>query len=790
MNNRATPFRTVAVLGAGVMGAQIAAHFANAGLRVFLYDLPSTTGQVNALIEASVKGLQKLKPPPLFSRCVLDRIECANYENDLALLSGCDLVVEAISERFEWKEDLYQKIAPHLQPDALLVSNTSGLSINALSELLPAELRPRFFGVHFFNPPRYMALVELIPSRDTHSEYLEALEQFLMVHLGKKIVHAKDTPNFVANRIGVFSLLLTLHHAETYSIPLDVVDALTGTLLGRPKSATLRTLDVVGLDTFANVVNTMTDGLPDDPWRELFTLPDWIGQLIERGSLGQKRGVGIYKKEGRTIQVYQPDQNSYRPSSGKADKGILEILKEKDLHVRFAKLRESHHPQAKFLWACFRDLFHYAAYHLPDIAATVRDVDQALRWGFGWRQGPFETWQLAGWQEIVDAIEHDLATGQTYAAADLPSWLKAPAMAPYRADGAYNPTSDTWEGSRALPAYQRQQYPEPNLAEEYNWGETLYETDSVRLWHTGDEIGILSFKTKLGVISSDVISGVEAALKEATVACKGLVLWQGHAPHFSAGANLQQFVGTIKAGELDALDATLDSFQQMCLALRYAPIPVVAAVRGYAFGGGCEVMLHCDRTVAAAESYVGLVEVGVGLLPAGGGCKEMAQRASAARLSEQPMQHVATYFKNIAMGTTSSSALDAFDLGYLREQDTRIMHVDELLYVAKQQINTMLANGYLPPSPPKIKVCGADGIAQLQMQLVNMREGGMISGHDYQIALTIAEVICGGYIDKDSVVDEGWLLRLEREGFVKLAQTPATIERIEHMLKTGKPLRN
>ena len=388
-----------AVLGAGVMGAQIAAHLANANVPVVLFDLPAKEGDKNGVVKKALDGLKRQQPSPLVTRDKLQYIDAANYEEHLELLSGCDLIIEAIAERMDWKNDLYSKIAPFLPSTAVIASNTSGLSINALADGLPEALRPNFCGIHFFNPPRYMPLVEIIATRSTDPATLDGLESWLTSRLGKGVVRALDTPNFVANRIGVFSILAVMHHTAAFGLGLDTVDGLTGPKIGRPKSATYRTGDVVGLDTLAHVVKTMRDTLPGDPWHGHFNVPAWLDGLIAKGALGQKTKGGIFRKQGKAIQVFDPASGDYRDSDDSLAPEVDAMLKMSDPAARLSALRTSHHPQAQFLWAIFRDLFHYCAVQLENVADNARDVDFALRWGFGWAQGPFELWQAAGWAE-------------------------------------------------------------------------------------------------------------------------------------------------------------------------------------------------------------------------------------------------------------------------------------------------------------------------------------------------------------------------------------------------------
>ena len=415
--------RKVAVLGAGVMGAQIAAHCANADIPVLLFDLPAGEGPPNGIVDKAIAGLKKLDPAPFAAKDRAQHVEAANYDSDLARLGECDLVIEAIAEKMEWKLDLYAKVEPHLKPDAVFATNTSGLPVAALAGGMPPARRARFCGIHFFNPPRYMPLVELIAPPATEPAVLDALEAWLTTRLGKSVVRAKDTPGFVANRVGVFSIMAVLHHTERLGLAFDEVDLLTGPRIGRPKSATFRTADVVGLDTLMHVVDGMHATLGDDPWHAYFRAPEWLAQLVAKGALGQKSGAGVYRKEGRRILVLDRHKGAYVESGGEVFPDLEEILALKDPVEQFALLAAHPHPQAHFLWSVFRDVFHYCAVHLADIADNARDIDLAMRWGFGWAQGPFETWQAAGWREIANMIREDIEHGHAMAKVPLPDWV-------------------------------------------------------------------------------------------------------------------------------------------------------------------------------------------------------------------------------------------------------------------------------------------------------------------------------------------------------------------------------
>ncbi len=783
--------RRAAVLGAGVMGAQIAAHLTNAGVDTVLFDLPAKEGPADGIALKAIANLAKLSPAPLAAKSLAGAITPANYETGLEQLRDCDLIIEAIAERMDWKQDLYRKIAPFVNDTAVLASNTSGLGINKLADVLPEQLRHRFCGVHFFNPPRYMHLAELIPATTTDKAVLEGLETFLVTHLGKGVVYAKDTPNFIGNRIGVFSILSTIFHTQQFGLGFDEVDGLTGPLIGRAKSATYRTSDVVGLDTMAHVIKTMGDTLPNDPWHAFFKSPTWLDGLIAKGALGQKTRAGIFRKVGKDIMVLDVDKQDYRLSDRGAAPEVVEILKTRNPAEKFAKLRASSHPQAQFLWALFRDLFHYSAYHLADIADTARDVDLAIRWGYGWKLGPFETWQAAGWQQVAQWIAEDIAAGKSMVNAPLPAWVLDGRAGVHTAEGSYSPTDNAVKPRSDLAVYRRQRYPDPVLGEQFDPGQTVWENDGVRLWTDGDGIGVISFKTKMNTVSDHVLNGIQEAIGLAEKQFKAVVIWQNGEP-FSAGADLAGALGLLKEGKVAQFEEMVANFQRTSQRIKYALVPVVAAVRGLALGGGCEFQMHSARTVAALESYIGLVEAGVGLLPAGGGLKEIAVRASqAAGNSGDIFAELKKSFETVAMAKVSNSAVNAQELGLMRNGDKVVFNSFELLHIAKAEAIALADGGYRPPLPARaIRVAGDVGIATFKMMLVNMREGYFVSPYDYEIAERIATVVCGGKVDRNAVVDEQWLLDLERKHFVELAQQEKTQARIAHMLSTGKPLRN
>ncbi len=793
------PVRKVAVLGAGVMGAQIAAHLVNCKVPVILFDLAAREGPANGVVARAVDNLKKLKPAPLGVAEDAAFIEQANYDEHLGRLAECDLVIEAIAERMDWKQDLYRRIAPALAPHALVASNTSGLSITRLSEVLPEEIRPRFAGIHFFNPPRYMALVELIAAPDTRPEVLDRLETFVTTTLGKGVVRAKDTPNFIANRIGIAGLLATMKQAENFGLAYDVVDDLTGKKMGRASSGTFRTLDVVGLDTIAHVVKTMQDHLQTDPFYPNFATPPVLARLIEQGALGQKAGAGFYKKAGKDILRLDPSKGDYVPVGGKAEPLVERMLK-KPPAERLKLLRESSHPQAQFLWAILRDGFHYAAVHLESIADNARDVDLAMRWGFGMKQGPFETWQQAGWLQVAQWIREDIDAGKALARAPLPDWVfegPVPDKGVHTAEGSWSPARKAYVPRSELPVYRRQHFPERVLGEAganpLASGTELFRNEEIRVWTLDGEIVIASITAKLHLIGPAVVEGLARAVEIAEQGYQGVVIWSPD-DVFSAGANLESLMPVFMKLGAKGIKPEEKKLQDLMLRLRYAQVPVVAAMRGLALGGGCEIAIHCARRVAAMETYVGLVEVGVGLIPGGGGLAYIARRAAemagAGSANADLLKFATDGFTSAAMAKVGTSAIESRRLGYLLWSDVIVPNKDELLYVALEQVRSMAASGYRPPLKALFPVAGRGAIATIQGQLANMRDGGFISAHDFHIGTLIAEVVCGGDVDAGSLVGEEYLMAMERDRFCALLDHPKTQERIIGMLQTGKPVRN
>ena len=799
--------KKVAVLGAGVMGAQIAAHLVNLKVPVVLFDLPAKEGPKNGIVIKAIEGLKKLKPAPLGVPEDAALIGQANYEEHMAQLLECDLIIEAIAERMDWKTALYHQIAPFISAHAIVASNTSGLSITKLSEALPESIKPRFCGIHFFNPPRYMTLVELINTPTTEPKILDDLEAFVTSALGKGVIRAHDTPNFIANRVGIAGMLATIKEAENFGLTYDVVDDLTGKKLGRASSGTFRTADVVGLDTMAHVVKTLQDNLGpigtlesgkvEDPFFDLYGTPPVLARLLESKSLGQKTGAGFYKKVGHDILRLDPESMTYVGAGAKANDVVGRMLK-KPAGERLKLLRNAEGAEARFLWAILRDQFHYAAVHLETIAESARDIDFAMRWGFGAKQGPFELWQQAGWLQVANWIKDDIDAGKAISKAPLPEWVfKGPvadAGGVHTPQGSWSASAKKFIPKRQLPVYARQHFPEDvwgaNAPTVETAGTTLHEDDAIRLWtldgvngEPGDVL-IASIKTKMHAISPDVAEGLGLGVDLAEEGYKGLVIWSND-DMFSVGADLQAMLPAFMIGGARAIEGAEAELQNVMLKLRYSAVPVVSAIRGLALGGGCELAVYSAKRVAAMESYIGLVEVGVGLVPGAGGLAYIARRAAenaASSTNKDVLPFLTEGFTAAAMAKVGTSAIDSRKIGYLLDSDVIVPHKDELLFVAINEARAMFDSGYRAPHRRTFPVVGRNGLATIKGQLVNMRDGGFISAHDFHIASLIANVVCGGDVDAGTLVSEEYLMTLERKAFCALLEHPKTQERIMGMM--------
>ena len=804
-------FSKIAVLGSGTMGGQIAAHFANLGFEVFMFDTS------HEALSKSLNMMKKLKPTPLASQSVIGLIKTSTYDT-MDVLSKCDFIIESVVENLDIKKQLFSNIAPYVNDDAVLVTNTSGLSIQKIAEHSPESLRSRIFGVHFFNPPRYLPLVELIRTSFSDEKLLHKAEGFITSALGKEVVYAKDSPAFIANRIGVFSFLAVLKHAENFSLSADTVDALTGKRVGRPASATFRTLDVVGLDVMSNVVKNIYENAKDDPWVELFKLPDWIDNLIAEGSLGSKTKKGIYEKIGKDIYVYDPASDQYRLSDKTISAEVKKILKENgNIENSLLTLSKSDDSQAQFLWSVHRDVFHYACYQLEHVAETVRCVDLALKSGFAWQRGIFEQVQLTGWSEVRDSLNVDINNGAALSSESLPSWVLDKSFV-YSDEGAYDPNKNQYTPRSSHPVYDRQLLKPLLKGEKQHQQEILLDGESTKLVNIGDGVASISFKTKMNVLSSSVLTELPKCLDFLEDNGFNALIFKQEQEHFCAGANLYEIISAIKLGLLEkdpgvtskakkkafelmhpelpklgklySIKKIVAMLQELFMRLKHGKILTIAAVDGLALGGGCELLLHCNKVVASMNSYIGLVEVGIGALPAGCGSKEMTLRAFTNKESDDIFPLLSKYFEQIAMAKVSASALEAKEMGYLKADDVIIANPNELLYVAKQQALALLDSGFKPPLDSTFKVVGKAGYANIMSQVANLHEGHFISEHDNYIVTHLAKVMTGSKVEENTTVNSQMILDLERKYFIKLLSTKKTQDRIEYMLRNSKPLRN
>ncbi|MFB5083114.1 3-hydroxyacyl-CoA dehydrogenase/enoyl-CoA hydratase family protein [Symbiobacterium thermophilum] len=789
--------RKAAVLGAGVMGVQIAAHLANVGIPTLLLDIVpreltpdeakkgltlESPAVRNRLAASALQNLQKLKPSPLYSKDVLRLITPGNLEDDLAKVAECDWVVEAVIENLQIKKDLWQRVAAHHRPGMICSSNTSGISIQAMVEGTPESFRRHFLGTHFFNPPRYMKLLEIIPTPDTDPEVVAFMADFGERVLGKGVVMAKDTPNFIGNRIGVYGMMVTLEEMNRLGLTPDEVDALTGKAIGRPKSATFRTLDVVGIDTFCHVADNCRATIPDPEEAKIFVVPEPIREMVKRGWVGQKARQGFFKKEGDQILTLDLETMEYRPRR-KASFPSLEAAKANpDLRSRVRGLVFAKDKAGEFLWAITKRTLLYAARKVGEIADDVVAIDNAMKWGYNWELGPFEMWDAIGLPESIARME---AEGEA-----VPDWVKEAA----RKGGFYRR-----EAGKSFFINKGEYAPVPvsdrviDIGALRETGRVVREKKGATLLDMGDGVLLMETHSPKAAIGFDIINMCKVAAEElASGRWKGLVIG-ARTENFCVGANVAIMLMEAQEEEWDELEFMAREFQNAFMALKFAPKPVVVAPYGMTLGGGYELCAVADRVVAAAESYIGLVEVGVGVIPGAGGNKEMLIRGleglpAGAQVDIQPILN--RIFETIATAKVATSAREAQEMGYLRKSDVIVVNKDHQLYEAKRVVLALEAAGYRPPEPALIPAAGPEGRAVLELGAYGMFMGGWATEHELFIARKLAYVLTGGNVPAGTLVTEQYLLDLEREAFLSLLGTKKTQERMAHLLKTGKPLRN
>jgi len=797
-----------AVLGAGTMGAQIAAHLANAGVPTVLLDIApreltaeeqqkgltlESKAVRNRIARAGFEAAKKAKPAAFFTPAAASLVSIGNFEDDLSKLKTCDLIIEAVVENLEIKRKLYERVDEHRKPGSIVASNTSGIPIRLLAEGRSEDFRAHFVGVHFFNPPRYLHLVEVIPTEWTKPEVSCFLFGFLDQRLGKGVVAAKDRPNFIANRIGTFGALHTIKTMLEDGYSIEEVDRITGPAVGRPKSATFRTFDLVGLDVFSHVIKNLFDALPEDEEREMFVAPEFLSNMVSRGMLGNKTKGGFYKKQkaeaGAKPEIWTLETASleYRPVQ-KVKLPSLDVAKNiEDTGERIKGLVWGMDRVGAFLWKTLTRTLAYSANRIPEIADTVVEVDRAMRWGFGWELGPFEVWDAIGVEKSVARMKEE---GQAIPA-NVQKFLDAGGKSFYKkeggqqfyfdfASGQYVPLADP-VGTIILKSVKDRT-------------EVIKKNSGASLLDIGDGVACLEFHSKMNAIGGDTLQMLKQSLSEVEKNFVGLVVGnQGQ--NFCVGANIMLMLMEAQDENWEELDMMTRAFQASTMSLRYSPKPVVVAPFNMVFGGGCEMVLHGDRVRAAAETYIGLVEVGVGIIPAGGGTKELLLRTLDSIPGNvddaDPFPFVKRAFETIALAKVATSAEEARTLGFLAEDDSISMNGDRLIADAKKQVLALAASGYVQPQQrTDIRALGNPALATLKLGIHQMKRGGYISDHDALIGEKLARILTGGDLNHETRVSEQHLLDLEREAFLSLAGTRKTQERLAAMLKTGKPLRN
>jgi len=812
-----------AVLGAGTMGAQIAAHLANAQIPTLLLDIvpreltadEQARGLTlespvvrNRIARAGYEGARKAKPAAFFTADLAALVTVGNFEDDLAKLKDCDLIIEAVVENPDIKRSLYEKVEQHRRPGAIVTSNTSGIPLKQLAEGRSEDFRAHFLGMHFFNPPRYMHLVEIIRTEWTKPEVSCSMFGFLDERLGKGVVVAKDRPNFIANRIGTFGALVTIHAMNEDNYSIEEVDKITGPAVGRPKTATFRTFDLVGLDVLAHVVKNLGENLPDDPERAMFVMPEFVGKMLERGLLGNKTKAGFYRRqkgEGDKREIWTLDTATldYRPAQ-KVKLPSLEMAKNiEDTAERIKTLVWSKDRAGAFLWKTTLRTLCYAADRIPEIADTVVEIDRAMQWGFNWELGPFEVWDAIGVEKSVAKLKEE---GKAVPA-NVQAMLDSGAKSFYKQEngerfyfdfpsGQYVRAADP-PGTIILKSLKERGTGVPPVSHAQDARATtsvIKKNSGASLIDLGDGVACLEFHSKMNSIGGDTLEMLKFALAEVEKNYLGLVVGnQGQ--NFSVGANLMLMLMEAQDENWEELDMIGRFFQSSVMSLRYSPKPVVVAPFQMVFGGGCEMVLHADRVRASAETYIGLVEVGVGIIPAGCGTKEMLVRAMDSiphdMKDADPFPFVKRAFETIALAKVATSAEEARDLGFLSADDSVSMNRDRLIADAKKEVLALAASGYVQPQQrTDILALGNPALATLKLGVHMMKRAGYISDHDALIGEKLARILTGGDLNHSTRVSEQYLLDLEREAFLSLIGTRQTQDRIAHMLKTGKPLRN
>uniref|UniRef100_UPI0040480069 3-hydroxyacyl-CoA dehydrogenase/enoyl-CoA hydratase family protein n=2 Tax=Roseivirga sp. TaxID=1964215 RepID=UPI0040480069 len=789
--------KKVAVLGSGVMGSRIACHFANIGIKVLLLDMvprdlpeehAKNPAARNKLVNDALTNALKSKPSPIYDQGFAKGISTGNFEDDMAKIAGVDWIIEVVVERLDIKKIIFDQVEKYRKPGTLITSNTSGIPMHLMCEGRSEDFQKHFCGTHFFNPPRYLRLLEIIPGPKTDPAIIDYLMHYGDLYLGKETVLCKDTPAFIANRIGIYAIMSAMHTIEAMGLTVGEVDRLTGPIIGRAKSATFRTMDVVGLDTTVNVANNLYQGLPNDESREKFKLPGIVKGVHERGWFGDKSKQGYFKKTvdangNKDILELDLKTFEYGPRSRANFKALDAVKDEENLKARIKTLVNFNDKAGEFFRATFYDTFQYVSNRIPEIADELFRIDQAVCAGFGWELGPYDNWDLLGVQGTVTKME---AMGHKPA-----QWvydmLSAGHTSFYRIENGVKQYYDIPTKSyKTVPGTE-----ELIILENIRGTKKVWGNAGSTVVDIGDGVLCLEFHTKMNSIGQEVIEGIETAIAMAEKDYKGLVIGN-EGPNFSAGANLAMLFMYAGDQEFDEINLMIAQFQNTMKRAKFSSVPVVSAPAGLALGGGCELSLHCDAIQAHAETYIGLVEVGVGLIPGGGGTKELAMRAADAYVNGDPeLNRLQEAFMNIATAKVATSAEEARAMNILRPTDEITLNRKRLITDAKRKVIELYDAGYTQPvERSDIKVQGRTGLALFEAGINGMLFGNYISEHDAKIARKVAYVMCGGDLTYPQEVSEQYLLDLEREAFLSLTAEPKTLERIHSILFKGKPLRN
>ena len=786
--------KKVAVLGSGVMGSRIACHFANIGVQVLLLDiLPKDAPEGNKaarnkIVNDALGFALKSNPSPIYLKSFANRISTGNFTDDMSKIAECDWVIEVVVERLDIKQQVFEQVEKFRKPGTLVTSNTSGIPIHLMTEGRSEDFKSHFCGSHFFNPPRYLKLLEIIPTKDTLPAVVDFLMMFGEKYLGKTTVLAKDTPAFIGNRIGVFSIMSVLHYVDKTGMTVEEVDKLTGPVIGHPKSATFRTNDVVGLDTMVHVAKGLSENAPDDEAKELFAIPEFVNGMVKNNWLGSKTGQGFYKKEkgdnGNQFFALDLKTLEYKPSQ-KVKFPSLDITKTVDsLKERLKILFAANDKSGDFYRATFYQLFAYASNRIPEISDELYKIDAAMNAGFGWEMGPFEKWDALGVEETLKQMEA-MGFKPAHWVYDM---LARGVTSFYKLENGKKLFYDIASKSyKLIPGTENF-----ILLDNIRPTHTIWKNSGTTITDIGDGIINLEFHTKMNTIGSEIIEGINKAITLAETSYKGLVI-SNEGANFSAGANVGMIFMMAVEHEFDELNMVVKAFQNTMMRVRYSAIPVVVAPHQMALGGGCELCLHADKVVAHAETYMGLVEFGVGLIPGGGGTKEFALRLSdELQDGDIELNNFRDRFLAIGQAKVSTSAYEAFDIGYLKKgRDVVVVSKNRLLAEAKQHCLQLADDGYVQPIPrTNIRVLGKQALGLGYVGANTMYSGNYISEHDVKISQKLAYVMAGGDLSQPTLVSEDYLLGLEREAFVSLCAEKKTLERIQSIITGGKVLRN